>query len=176
MTGNSNSTLQLERLARFLNPTASDPTYLVLKAHLLAEEVLYSFIEKQAHHPNHLGSAKLSFSQLLALCRAFHKYSNDDWWGWGGLKRLNTLRNLLAHNLEPKDLKEKVVEFSVYVAEGIGATSNSKTSKTNRDIADEYEKLTAGGTHPFVLAIVGLHVAVSTILGFTSDRVWAALQ
>lgn len=176
MTGTQHSKLQMERLARFLNPTASDPTYLVLKAHLLAEEVLYSFVQQQSHRPNHLENARLSFAQLLALCRALHKYSNDDWWGWGGLKKLNALRNLLAHNLEPKDLTKQVVDFSLLVAEGIGAVSNSKTAEENREIADEYERLAVGGTHPFVLAIVGLHVAVSTTFGFTPDRDWTALQ
>jgi hypothetical protein len=121
----------------------------VLKAHLLAEEVLYRFIESQAHRPEALGEARLGFAQLIALCRSFHTYSKEDWWGWAALKKLNSLRNLLAHNLEPKNLKDRIVDFSVFVAAAIGATTDS-------EIGQQYELLAKGGTHPFVLALVAL--------------------
>lgn len=159
----------LQRLIRYLKPATDDPTYLVLKAHLLEEEVLYRFIESLAHRPSSLGDARLGFAQLVALSRSFHRYSKEDWWGWVALKKLNSLRNLLAHNLEPKDLKEKIVEFSVFVADAIGATTDS-------DIGTEYEHLAMGGTHPFLLALVALHIAVCTTLGFDPKEHWSALQ
>lgn len=160
---------RLERLVRFLKPATEDPTYLVLKAHLLAEEVLYRFIESQAHRPDPLSDARLGFAQLVALCRSFHRYSKEDWWGWAALKKLNSLRNLLAHSLEPKDLQDRIVEFSVFVAAAIGATTDSEIGK-------EYEHLATGGTHPFVLALVALHMAICTTLGFDPDEDWSALQ
>lgn len=159
----------LERLVRYLKPATDDPTYLVLKAHLLAEEVLYRFIESQAHRPGSLGDARLGFAQLVALSRSFHRYSKEDWWGWPALKKLNALRNLLAHNLEPKDLNERIVDFSVFVADAIGATTDS-------DIGKEYEHLATGGTHPFILALVALHMATCTTLGFDAEDQWSALQ
>jgi hypothetical protein len=159
----------LDRLLLFLKPATEDPTYLVLKAHLLAEEVLYRFIERQAHRPRALSEARLGFSQLVALCRSFHRYSKEDWWGWAALKRLNSLRNLLAHNLEPKDLRDRIVEFSVFVADAIGATKDSEIGK-------EYERLATGGTHPFVLALTALHIATCATLGFDPEEHWSALQ
>jgi hypothetical protein len=159
----------LERLMRFLKPATEDPTYLVLKAHLLAEEVLYRFIESQTSRPDFLSDARLGFAQLVALSRAFHRYGKEDWWGWGALKKLNSLRNLLAHNLEPKDLKERIVEFSIFVADAIGATTDSEIGK-------EYERLAIGGTHPFILALVALHMATCTTLGFDPEQHWSALQ
>jgi hypothetical protein len=159
----------LERLVRFLKPATEDPTYLVLKAHLLAEEVLYRFIESQAHRPGSLSDARLGFAQLVALCRSFHRFSKEDWWGWTALKKLNTLRNLLAHNLEPKDLRDRIVEFSVFVADAIGATTDSEIGK-------EYGHLATGGTHPFVLALVALHMAICSTLGFDTEEHWGALQ
>jgi hypothetical protein len=159
----------LERLVHFLKPATEDPTYLVLKAHLLAEEVLYRFIESQAHRPGFLRDARLGFAQLIALCRSFHRFSKEDWWGWTALKKLNTLRNLLAHNLEPKDLRDRIVEFSVFVADAIGATTDSEIGK-------EYEHLATGGTHPFVLALVALHMAICVTLGFDPEERWGALQ
>jgi hypothetical protein len=160
---------QLERLLLFLKPSTEDPTYLVLKAHLLAEEVLYRFIENQAHRPEALSEARLGFAQLIALCRSFHTYSKEDWWGWVALKKLNSLRNLLAHNLEPKNLRDRIVDFSVFVADAIGATTDSEIGK-------QYELLAKGGTHPFVLALVALHVATSATLGFDPEEHWSALQ
>jgi hypothetical protein len=159
----------LERLLFFLKPATEDPTYLVLKAHLLAEEVLYRFIESQAHRPEVLSEARLGFAQLIALCRSFHSYSKEDWWGWAALKKLNSLRNILAHNLEPKDLRDRIVDFSVFVADAIGAITGSEIGK-------EYEHLAKGGTHPFVLALVALHVATSATLGFDPEDHWSALE
>lgn len=159
----------LERLVSFMKPSAGDPTYLVLKAHLLAEEVLFRFIESQAYRPFFLSDARLGFAQLVALSRSFHRYNKEDWWGWVALKKLNSLRNLLAHNLEPNDLENKIVEFSVFVAEAIGVMVDS-------EIGEEYASLASGGVHPFVLALVALHMAVCTTLGFDPEQSWGALQ
>ena len=160
---------QLKRLLGFLRPAEGDPTYLVLKAHLLAEEVLYLYVKGRAYRPGPISAARLSFSQLLALCRAFHPYSSEDWWAWSALQKLNSLRNTLAHNLEPKDLQDRIVEFSLFVADSIGATKDS-------EIGAEYENLAKGGTHPFVLALVALHTAVCTMLGLNPEEKWAALK
>ena len=159
---------QLKRLVGFLNPSKEDPTFLVLKAHLLAEEVLYRFIESQVHRPSSLSDARLGFAQLLALCRSFHRYSKEDWWGWAALKKLNFLRNLLAHNLKPKDLRDRIVEFSVFVADAIGATTDSEIGK-------EYEHLAMSGIHPFILALVALHMAICATLGLDPEDHWSAL-
>lgn len=160
---------QLTRLLGFLRPAEGDPTYLVLKTHLLAEEVLNLYVEGRAHRPNLINAARLSFSQLLALCRAFHPYSTEDWWGWSALQQLNSLRNTLAHNLEPKNLQDRIVEFSLFVADSIGATKDS-------EIGAAYEKLAEGGTHPFVLALVALHTSLCTTLGFDPEKRWSALR
>lgn len=159
----------LERLVSFFKPSTGDPTYLVLKAHLLAEEVLFRFIENQSHRPSYLRDARLGFAQLVAVSRSFHRYSKEEWWGWAALKKLNILRNLLAHNLEPKDLTNKIVEFSVFIAEAIGATTDS-------EIGREYEQLSASGMHPFLLALVALHTAICATLGFDPEENWSALQ
>jgi hypothetical protein len=160
---------QLKRLLGFLRPAEGDPTYLVLKAHLLAEEVLYIYVESRAHRPGPISAARLSFAQLLALCRAFHPHSSEDWWVWSALQKLNSLRNTLAHNLEPQDLQDRIVELSLFVADSIGATKDS-------EIGAAYESLARGGTHPFVLALVALHATVCATLGFNPEQRWAALQ
>lgn len=158
----------LSRFIETLKPSSEDPTVLVLKAHLLAEETMYLFIERQAHRPECLSDARLGFAQLVALSKSFHRYSRDNWWGWTALKKLNKIRNLLAHNLEPKDLKELIVDFSVYVAESVGVTTDST-------IGDEYARLAKSGTHPFFLALVALHLTTCATLGFDPSERLSAL-
>ncbi len=157
---------QLERLLQHFRPTEKDPTYLVLKAHLVAEELLIEFLMRQAPNSKHISEARFSFAQLISLGRAFHQFRDDEWWAWKGLKMLNSLRNLLAHNLKPKDLTERIVEFSVFVADAIGVTSDTEIGK-------EYEKLATSGKHPFLLALVALHMALSTRLGFDPETTWS---
>jgi hypothetical protein len=158
----SNPSDQLQRLTAYFKPSESDPTYLVLKAHLLAEEVLYEFLQSQSYQPKCIDDAKLSFVQCLSLAKSFHKFSRPDWWAWSALSRLNSLRNLIAHNLEPTSTKEKIVDFTVFVGQSIGVTKESA-------IATEFELLTKKGMHPFLLALVALHVALCTTLGFDSQ-------
>ena len=150
---------QLQRLTAYFKPSESDPTYLVLKAHLLAEEILYEFLQSQAHQPKYIEDARLSFAQCSSLAKAFHRFSRPDWWAWSALSKLNSLRNLLAHNLEPTNTKEKIVDFTIYVAQSIGATKES-------EIAKEFDLLIAKGMHPFLLALVALHLALCTTLGY----------
>jgi hypothetical protein len=159
----------LERLVQHLRPSDKDPTYLVLKAHLVAEEVLTDFLMRQAPNSRRIGEARLNFSQLLSLSRAFHRLRDDDWWVWASLKKLNSLRNLLAHNLKPTDLTERIVDFSVFVADAIGATSES-------EIGRAYEKLAMTGVHPFVLALVALHMSLSTSLGLDPEDTWKPVE
>lgn len=76
----------LNKLVSVMKSKADDPTYLVLEAHLLAEETLYRFIESQTYRPKFLSDARIGFPQLIALSRSFHRYSKEDWWGWTALK------------------------------------------------------------------------------------------
>jgi hypothetical protein len=154
-----NPSHQLQRLTAYFKPSETDPTYLVLKAHLLAEEILYEFLQSQARQPKYIEGARLSFAQCISLAKAFHRFSRPDWWAWSALSKLNSLRNLLAHNLEPTNTKEKIVDFTVYVGQSIGVTKES-------EIATEFELLTAKGMHPFLLALVALHLALCTTLGY----------
>jgi hypothetical protein len=160
---------KLERVVRLLKPNATDPTYLVLKAHLLAEEVLYSFIESKSAHPQCIRGVRLSLNQLVPICRALHHFGDKEWWGWVALKKLNSLRNRLAHNLEPKDITDYIVDFSIYVAESIGAIGDS-------EIALEYEHIAKSGVHPLILGIVALHASLTVRLGFDPGKYWAALE
>ena len=100
----------VNRAERFLDGI-KDGTLLTLKAHLLLEEALFSAVCAKCINPEHIEKADLSFYRQLQIARALYavpsddekkKTANDTF--WDASEALNTLRNRLAHNLEPKSL------------------------------------------------------------------------
>ena len=88
-----------------------DGTLLTLKAHLLLEEALYSAVRAKCINPEYVEKANLSFYHQLQMARALYVVPSDDEKRktamdtfWDASEALNTLRNRLAHNLEPKAL------------------------------------------------------------------------
>jgi AAA15 family ATPase/GTPase len=65
--------------------------------------------------------------------------------------------------LEPTNTKEKIIDFTIYVAESIGVTKES-------EIATEFELLTEKGMHPFLLSLVALHVTLCTTLDYDPEE------
>jgi len=89
----------------------TDGTLMILKGHLLLEEVLYSAVRRKCPNPIHLESAQLRYLQLVHLVHALYLIPTPEQRGdfkeelfWDALEAFNTLRNRLAHKLEPKDL------------------------------------------------------------------------
>jgi hypothetical protein len=94
-----------DRIGKQLDGT-SDPTLLILRAHLLVEELLRDIVDRACQAPDELAPARLSFYQAYCLCRAIVGKSDDRVWGF--IARLNEVRNRMAHHLEPGDLDELV--------------------------------------------------------------------
>jgi hypothetical protein len=99
-----------KRLAEIL-AAEDDLISLVLRGHLVMEELLFSAVA--AHCPNaaHLKAANLRFPQVVALLRALDKLPAVPNWLWAALSELNTLRNSLAHRIESPNLTEKIAKF-----------------------------------------------------------------
>jgi hypothetical protein len=81
---------------------SDDPLAVILRAHLLAEVRLRDVIRGASNAPDELQEARLSFHQALSLARAI--IGRQDESAWGFLRRLNEVRNRVAHRLEPGDL------------------------------------------------------------------------
>lgn len=86
-------------------PDVNDVSMIVLKGHLLVEEMLWELATLELEHPKHL--AKLSFHQLACLVRALVAEKPDDKC-WELIFQINSLRNRLAHKLEPPDLNQRI--------------------------------------------------------------------
>jgi hypothetical protein len=101
---------QISAILEALTPRRTDPTFSVLKAHLLVEEFLTEYLATKVTAARHLQNARLSFSQKLALARSMSP-RHDDEFTWDRLAKLNSLRNELAHKRDPAAAAEKIEAF-----------------------------------------------------------------
>lgn len=87
-----------------------DEALSVIKAHLVAESLLYKIIDKFLPNPSAIDGARLSFSQLLSVVQAFRHIPREQWI-WTSLRKLNALRNEYAHHLSSEKLENKRRDF-----------------------------------------------------------------
>jgi len=83
---------------------------IILKGHLLVEDILREYCASEVKFPAELEKAKLTFTQVAQLVRAIQKYPPPQW-VWGAIFKLNALRNKLAHKLIPEDFEKQKQEF-----------------------------------------------------------------
>lgn len=93
-----------------LLPDTDDLILVVLKGHLIIEEMLNDLINRLCPNPQHIESAKLNFVQLTYVAQSMLLLPVMDG-AWAAIKVLNTLRNKLSHHLEPKDMEKYIVEL-----------------------------------------------------------------
>lgn len=96
---------------RALLPKTDDVSLVVLKGHLIIEEMLYALLEEQCVDTESLEKARLSFAQLLHLVCAFCKFPAIEHCA-PQIALLNSLRNALVHNLEPRELAPRLTALS----------------------------------------------------------------
>jgi hypothetical protein len=100
-----------------------DGTLIVLKGHLVLEELLRTKVCAAVQNPRFLTRANLSFFQLLCIARSIFpddartRLPQDDHGTdlWDVIEAWNQLRNQLAHRLEPTntlDIIRKILFFS----------------------------------------------------------------
>jgi hypothetical protein len=100
----------LNRFISHLPLDSTDNVTVVLKGHLLVEELLKEYVSLQFKKPEMLKDARLTFHQILCIARASSNDASSEKL-WLSIEKLNGLRNKLAHSLEPKDLEIKIEEF-----------------------------------------------------------------
>lgn len=92
---------------RQMLPKSDDLSLVVLKGHLIIEEMLYAIAQEHCANPAALEKAKLSFAQLHQLVCALSKLPIMDTCS-PAIGLLNTIRNQLVHNLEPRELEARL--------------------------------------------------------------------
>ena len=111
--------VSIERADEHLD-NVSDVVTLILKGHLLVEEAMYVAVQSKFPYPQHLLDSKLRFAQLLSITKGlFFKDLHTQM--WDAIQELNSVRNRLAHRLEPTigvdELKR--ISFLVPLPEGV---------------------------------------------------------
>lgn len=93
-------------------PETDDILAIVLRGHLIIEGFLDQLNRHCFHFPEYYDQANFQFSKKILIARAqvLVPHENPDSF-FEGMKRLNELRNRLAHNLEPPNLQTKINEF-----------------------------------------------------------------
>ncbi|PTQ70402.1 hypothetical protein [Pseudomonas sp. GV071] len=117
-----------------------DDISLILKGHLLLEEMLRDFCSAIVPQPKHLSDCRFTFAQILDLSHALYpadiklgRYSEL----WAITGKINRLRNLMAHALEPDSQKLEGLQESVI-----------STIK----VLSKYEHVNLAGCLSFILA------------------------
>lgn len=86
----------------------ADVALIVLKGHLLIEQRVHEFIAERILAPNALDGARLTSHQAISLAESLCLPNEEPQQLWALLRRVNSLRNALAHNLEPKDIENRI--------------------------------------------------------------------
>lgn len=89
-------------------PKTDDVTLIVLRGHLLVEEVLFELAGTVFPSSQYL--PKFTFHQLACVVRAADPLSANDPC-WEMILRLNSLRNDLAHNLESSKRSARIADL-----------------------------------------------------------------
>ena len=88
-------------------PLTEDTVLMILKGHLLIEEQFQGIINEWVNNPSALEDARLTFIQKLRLSNAIGGYLSRPVI-WETAREVNSIRNHLAHQAEPKNIKEKL--------------------------------------------------------------------
>ena len=110
MTDEQVTKRQTDAFRRFLKllPHGQDLTLVILKGHLLIEEQVRQIIDERVKRSDALGDARLGTHQAICIAEAF---CPEEEYIWNAVKKLNNIRNELAHQMEPVGLDDRIADF-----------------------------------------------------------------
>ena len=97
-----------------LIPRNKDTTLLILKLHLLVEEQVRAFVNERMQTREALSRTRLDCHQVICLAEALSAepiIPNI----WEAARKLNTLRNDIAHKLEPKGVLDRMSNITALI-------------------------------------------------------------
>ena len=111
MTDKQVSQRQIDAFRRFLKllPHGEDLTLVILKGHLLIEEQVRKIIDERVRKPDALKDAKLECHQAICIAEAL--CPEEEEYIWNAVKKLNNIRNELAHKTEPVGIDDRIEDF-----------------------------------------------------------------
>ena len=118
-------------------PEIDDVTLLVLKGHLLVEEVLFALAGTVFPNPQYL--PRFTFHNLACVVRAVIPLRADDPC-WEMILKLNSLRNDLAHNLESAKRYARIAEL-FHIHDQVEPTPSIQVDKHEESTLSDSERL-----------------------------------
>ncbi|MDX8400661.1 MAG: hypothetical protein R8K20_10510 [Gallionellaceae bacterium] len=85
-------------------------TLIVLKGHLLVEELLRGYIDRKMPNPAAFKHDQFLFAKVLMLCRGLTPPKVNSW-AFDAAKKLNEVRNEVAHELDSPEVQSKLESF-----------------------------------------------------------------
>jgi len=163
---------------QWITPKAGDPTYSLLKAHLLFEELLRHYLNRVLPHAKALEGSRLTFVQLLAVAKASSPHVGPDHWIWKAISELNKLRNTLSHETQPKALAEKVEQYQRLIIENTGRPLPPSVYRSTAKSSDDHSQTQTGVTstdyegHLYTaidMVTINLYYSTAGALGYKLD-------
>jgi hypothetical protein len=77
----------------------------------LVEEQINELLEVLLENPGALEAANLRFQQKLCVLKAVYPAVSSDKREWTAIEKLNSIRNKLAHKLEPHQIEKLINKF-----------------------------------------------------------------
>lgn len=119
-------------------PADSEITLQILKGHLILEETLRDLLDALLVSPSALGGERgisLTCHQVICLAHALVPRPFDSYsWLWVSAKQLNSLRNDLAHKLDPSGMEKKLDSFISTIMESDPEFTVIRGQFTTRDV------------------------------------------
>lgn len=119
-------------------PKTDDIELIVLKGHLLVEEVLNGLAQIALPNPQYLPE-QLMFQKLACVVRAVIPQRSNDLC-WELILKLNALRNDLAHNLSSSKRQQKLTDL-LALAQRVQPNPTMIVDKSGEDSLSEAERL-----------------------------------
>ncbi|WP_446808969.1 hypothetical protein ACH50O_17155 [Methylomonas sp. 2BW1-5-20] len=103
---------QITAFGRFLEllPHGKDLDLVILKGHLLIEEQIKEIVRQRLLNPSALDITRMNCHQAICLAQALLPRGHQEEF-WMATKKLNELRNNIAHKLTPTECELKINEF-----------------------------------------------------------------
>jgi hypothetical protein len=108
---------------------SNDISLVVLKGHLLLEEIFNRWLAALVHKPEAMEGANLRFHQKLYLIRALTPVGGGDtvFRALDAAEKLNTMRNRLAHHLDHPQIEALARDFLSLCEHADAGDPNAKT-------------------------------------------------
>lgn len=133
-----------------LLPRSDDAALLILKLHLLIEEQIRAFVDERLQHKSALVQARLDCHQ--AICLAESLCTEDIHPNvWEAARKLNRLRNEVAHSLEPSGVQDRMAHV---------CTLMGLNNDTPQDTVPRAQKVTPFDNFSFAVSLLHTQLSV----------------